>query len=63
MATQEPKAAEAFAADPGYIIDDGPLTEEDLEAIRAFEANPETVSTDVILADLAARVYEPDGDE
>lgn len=46
MATQEPKAGEAVLDDPGYTIDDGPFTEEDIEAVRAFLANPVGVDED-----------------
>jgi hypothetical protein len=55
MPTHGPDASSTDAAEPLYTIDDGPLTEEDIEAIRAWEANPVGVPHEVILADLAAR--------
>ena len=55
MAMREPEASGAGVDDLSDILDDDPLTEEDLEAVRAWKANPVGVPDEVILADLAAR--------
>jgi hypothetical protein len=46
MLTHGPDASSTTAAEPLYIIDDGPLTEEDIEAIRAFLDDPVGVTED-----------------
>jgi hypothetical protein len=50
MVMQGPDAGEAENNEPLYVIDDGPLTEEDIEGLRAFLDNPEGVSTEVMMA-------------
>lgn len=58
MAMREPEASGAGVDDLSDILDNDPLTEEDLEAVRAWKANPVGVPDEVILADLAARADE-----
>ena len=46
MTTIGPDAAAVDSAEPLYVIDDGPLTEEDIQAIRTFLDDPVGVTDD-----------------
>lgn len=58
MAMREPEASGAGVDDLSDILDDGPLTREDLEAIRAWQANPVGVPDEEVKAMIDARLAE-----
>lgn len=66
MATNEPTTTDAsadVADDLSDILDDGPLTDEDIEAIRAHLDNPVAVPDELIKEMLDARLSGERWDE